>query len=267
MLWASFLSAYELSICMIFRDEARYLPEWIEFHLKQGVEHFYLYDNLSCDHPEEILKPYERYVTLTKWPMDYGNQAEWTNIQCGAYIHCVYNCQKTDQWVAFLDSDEFLFNPDFRPLTEVLKEYEDYGAVGVNWVTYGTSNVTVPEGERLLDHLLYRAPLNIDFNFHLKTIAQVAYVRRITSAHFCLLKGNKIAVDETKEPVNGPFGNKISVNKLRINHYWVRDQNFFHNVKIPRQERWLKRPLREEKIEMEKQYNAVYDPILAHQRE
>lgn len=34
---------YYLSIGAIFKDEARFLDEWIEFHLGIGVEHFYLY--------------------------------------------------------------------------------------------------------------------------------------------------------------------------------------------------------------------------------
>src|SRR5262249_58542936 len=38
-----------LAVCAIFRDEARYLAEWVSFHRVQGVERFYLYDNRSSD--------------------------------------------------------------------------------------------------------------------------------------------------------------------------------------------------------------------------
>jgi len=24
----------------------------------------------------------------------------------------------------------------------------------------------------------------------------------------------------------------------QINHYWTRDENFFHNIKLPRREKW-----------------------------
>ena len=40
------MSTY-LSICAIYRDEAPYLVEWIEFHRLVGVEHFYLYDGFK----------------------------------------------------------------------------------------------------------------------------------------------------------------------------------------------------------------------------
>ena len=36
---------YTICICGIFRNEGKYLDEWIKFHLLIGVEHFYLYNN------------------------------------------------------------------------------------------------------------------------------------------------------------------------------------------------------------------------------
>ena len=38
-----------LAVGAIFQNEARYLREWIEFHRRQGVERFYLYENNSSD--------------------------------------------------------------------------------------------------------------------------------------------------------------------------------------------------------------------------
>lgn len=49
---------YYLAICAISKDEGPYLKEWVEWHLKQGVEKFYIYDNESTDCTKEILAPY-----------------------------------------------------------------------------------------------------------------------------------------------------------------------------------------------------------------
>ena len=40
---------YYSSICAIFKDEARFLREWLEYHRLIGIEHFYLYNNFSTD--------------------------------------------------------------------------------------------------------------------------------------------------------------------------------------------------------------------------
>lgn len=35
-----------------------YVEEWIDFHISQGVEHFYIYDQLSTDSTHAKLKKY-----------------------------------------------------------------------------------------------------------------------------------------------------------------------------------------------------------------
>src|SRR6266705_5250077 len=73
---------YYLAACAIFRNEAAYLEEWLNFHLGVGVEHFYLYENRSTDDFRTVLPPFlERGVfTLTDWPKAQGQKA--------AYLHC-----------------------------------------------------------------------------------------------------------------------------------------------------------------------------------
>ena len=43
------LFPYDLAVVAIFKDEGRYLREWLDYHLLAGVEHFYLYNNDSAD--------------------------------------------------------------------------------------------------------------------------------------------------------------------------------------------------------------------------
>ena len=61
---------YEMSICAIFKNEALYLKDWIEYHLNIGVDHFYLYNVGSRDFYEKALRAYIRadIVTLVNWP-------------------------------------------------------------------------------------------------------------------------------------------------------------------------------------------------------
>jgi hypothetical protein len=47
-----------LSVLACLRNEGPYLTEWIEYHLLVGVDHFWLMDNNSTDHPEVILSSY-----------------------------------------------------------------------------------------------------------------------------------------------------------------------------------------------------------------
>jgi len=50
---------YTVSAVTLFRDEERYLAEWIEFHLCAGIDHFYLFNHHSATAEHEaVLLPY-----------------------------------------------------------------------------------------------------------------------------------------------------------------------------------------------------------------
>ena len=55
--------SWDLAIATMFQDEARWLKEWLEYHLLVGVQHFYLYNNLSSDNYQDVLQPYIDAVT------------------------------------------------------------------------------------------------------------------------------------------------------------------------------------------------------------
>ena len=52
------------------KNEGGSLAEWLEYHLRVGIEHFYLYDNNSNDGTRRVLQPYidRGLVTLVVWP-------------------------------------------------------------------------------------------------------------------------------------------------------------------------------------------------------
>ena len=47
-----------LSAVVIAKNEGPYFKEWLDWHISQGVEKFYVYDNESTDETKEVLSPY-----------------------------------------------------------------------------------------------------------------------------------------------------------------------------------------------------------------
>mgnify|MGYP002522247983 CR=1 FL=1 len=45
----SYTKKYRISICGIFKNESRFLKEWMEYYVMIGVDHFYMYNNNSED--------------------------------------------------------------------------------------------------------------------------------------------------------------------------------------------------------------------------
>lgn len=143
-LWYKFLMAikkpkitnkkYKVSICAIFKNEALYLREWIEYHKIVGVEHFYLYNNNSEDNYEEILKPYisDGSVTFTQWPQ---NQAQ---MQC--YHNAIDRFSTETEWLSFIDIDEFIVPNSTDNIYDFLKPFQKNRPVVIAyWRMFGTS--------------------------------------------------------------------------------------------------------------------------------
>lgn len=125
---------YNVSICAIFKNEAPYLKEWIEFNNIVGVDHFYMYNNNSEDDYEVILEPYIKngLVTLIDWPQ---NQKQ---MEC--YQTCIKDFAEETKWLGFIDIDEFIVPKSTDSIYEFLKAFENKaGAVNLYWKLFGTS--------------------------------------------------------------------------------------------------------------------------------
>jgi Glycosyltransferase family 92 len=201
--------AHELAICAIFREEAPFLDDWINFHQAQGVTQLYLYNNFSTDSFGAILAPHiaSGLVSLIDWPVEVG--------QIPAYRHCISHRWRETRWIAFIDIDEFLFSPEGIRLPDMLEEFGNSPGVHV-WQAFFGSNGHDGRPEMPVP-LAYtrRAPLTTT------TVKTIANPRQIYKAGVHEMKfwhGNSI--DMVGRPVRA--GLVPVLDGMRINHYWSR---------------------------------------------
>lgn len=124
---------YYVSICGIFKNEAPYLKEWIEYHLMMGIDHIFLYNNNSEDNFLDIIKPYidENKVTLIQWEK---NQA-----QMEAYQDCINRFKDKTNWLGFIDIDEFIVPKNGVTIKDFLKQNESRcGSLMIYWKFFGS---------------------------------------------------------------------------------------------------------------------------------
>ena len=178
---------YELTACLKFKNEAPFLPEWIEFHQIVGFEHFYLYNNNSTDNYREALAPYceEGSVTLYEWPdvPAFPKSDE----------HCIAHHRHEARWIAFLDADEFLFPVNGTDVRKILRRYESYPALAVHWLMFGSSgHVCRPDGLVLENYQHCQR----DVSPTIKSIINPRRVEASRSPHHWLYKNHELASDE-----------------------------------------------------------------------
>lgn len=244
----------ELALAAIFRDQAPYLVEWLEFHKLMGVDHFILYNNLSNDNYLEVLRPYiERgEVQLIDWSFDYNtpnlnHHDAWIHIQLSAYDDAINRLKGNTKWLAIIDTDEFLHPVVKNNLLDFLKDYEEFGGVCAYWQIFGTGNVEkILPGQLMIETLIRKAPPLYKENDRIKTIFKPERVVKAINAHFFEFKPPFFAVnsnyqrvdlthvdepDETEE-ISNSFKIPIIIDKIRINHYFARDREYFYKTKI-----------------------------------
>ena len=126
---------YNVAVCAIFKNEAIYLKEWLEFNHLVGVEHFFLYNNNSDDDFQEVLAPYIKrgWVTLEDWPY------KQKQIKC--YMHCITNYAHQTKWLGFIDIDEFIVPKSTCTVYDFLKNFENRCSVNIYWRLFGTSGL------------------------------------------------------------------------------------------------------------------------------
>jgi hypothetical protein len=213
---------FYLSICAIYRDEAPYLREWIEFHRLVGVERFYLYNNGSTDEHLEVLAPYvdAGTVVMRDWPVFPG--------QIQAYEDCLKRHRDESRWIAFIDLDEFLFSPTGSPVPDLLKEFERFPGVAVNWAMFGSSgHRTKPPGLVIENYL--RRTADPRLNSIIKSIANPRRVSAFGTPHYFMYR-HGVTVDVDQRPMfKAPLWRteSPSLERLRINHYVVKSEEEF----------------------------------------
>lgn len=210
-----------LSVVAIAKNEGAYFKEWLDWHISQGVEKFYIYDNESTDTTEEVLRPYveKGIVDHIKFP--------GYRVQLAAYDDCLRKHRFDTRWLAVIDLDEFIIPNVNKSIPEYLKGLESFPVVEVNWLCYGSSGQKErkPGGvmERFKCHSLPDNPLNR----HVKSIFDPRRVYGMIGCHEAARINGK-AADSNGNRVKISWRDRSPIHdKIKINHYAVRSYEEF----------------------------------------
>jgi len=141
----NFLSLHTV---FILNENIKWLEEYIIYHIKLGFDHFYLYDNegstggdgnkttnkydfsINTTSLEEdkillnnILSKYRDYITYIIW-QPKNEQGEIIYGQTESIEDCISKYGKYNEWMAFIDLDEFIFSKQNINLVDYLKSLD-----------------------------------------------------------------------------------------------------------------------------------------------
>ena len=219
-----------LALVLIVKNEAPYIEEWINFHEKQGVCHFIIYDNESTDNLRDVLIPY-----IKSGKVSY-HRFKGKLPQMEAYNAAMAEYGRKFKYIGVIDADEFLFvraklggggNNLFDFVDKFMNEHKNAGGIGVNWLIFGSRHFEKKPDGGVLKNFTMCAEKDFIANHHIKTICDPLKVLAWWNPHFPIYRKGFQNLDENGEPVEGPFTKEVHFEKIRINHYYSKSKEEF----------------------------------------
>lgn len=211
---SNFISYF--AICAVLKNEREDdVREWIDYHYKMGVGKFYLHDNGDVPLAPMVKDWVERGIVSVKERKDKSPQLS-------VYHRCLRNYRLYHQWIAFIDADEFVVTKQGCSIPSVMKRYEPYGGLTLNWMSFGSSNhITRPPGGILKNYwscFMYE---------HVKSVANTNYgISHQGNPHVFTYSHDKYAVDtdffKLETPVNLPRPSLYE--NIYLNHYHLKSK-------------------------------------------
>lgn len=223
---------YTVCLCGIFKNEGKFLDEWIQYHLVIGIDHFYLYNNNSDDNYLEILQPYieKGIVDLIEWPFEHS--------QMDAYEDCYKKHKDDTNWITFIDVDEFICPIATDNIKSWLSSYINYPGVAVYWKQFGSTGKLYHDNTKLvIEQYTQCWPKHSVFT---KMFCNMNFpIVEFSNPHILSSKiaGVKVPpINQYKKIISFAVNSckLFGDSSIQINHYWGKAYDSFVESKINR---------------------------------
>ena len=212
---------YYMKTCIYItvKDEKR-LIEFINYHIKIGIDFFIILDDNSIEDVKNVLiknnintDNYEIiHINGRKLLHDvYYTSSHWNN-----EIIPILNKKNID-YILCIDADEFLYIGKFNNITDLIQYYSPFDSLKINMLLFGSNNLIINNTDSIISQFNKCCKKIYPY---VKTITKVSSICTDKSKGFNA-NSHVINVDNgiTKNILNNVVGSKINITeKLDINY-------------------------------------------------
>lgn len=218
-------------MCLHIKEEQQEdTIQWIKYHHRLGANKIYVVDDGSSQPLFSSLKEYidngvveytyrSQYYSMLLYIVKHVINVQ--NSQMTTYEYCLKQYGKFNKFLAFIDVDEFIVLSNSSSIPSILKQYEDYGGLVLNWKIFGSSGFIKRPKTGVSEYTSCASSCTV------KSIIQPSYVKSISgNPHWFIYAGGKYAVNENFIIVNESCSQE-SYQKIHINHYTTKSLEDF----------------------------------------
>ena len=165
----------KVCLCAIGKKENLYIKEFINHYEKLGFDHIFLYDNNdeNDERFEDIIQDEinKGFVSIINYRSYRGKN---NNPQLTSYYDCYEKQNKTYNWIAFFDIDEFLeIKPNNITIQDFLdnERYNQCQHIKINWIVYSDNDLLHYENKPIQERFTSKSDFYLE-NRHVKSIVR-----------------------------------------------------------------------------------------------
>jgi hypothetical protein len=209
------------AICAVIKNEPD-IREWVSYHYKMGCGKFFLRDNGNIPVAPMLRDFIKKGIVEVQMRKDRAPQLS-------VYHRCLRTYRHFHRFMAFIDGDEFIVTKQQCSIPSVLKRYESYGGLTMNWMIYGSSGHVVKPKNGVIANYWKCYPYE-----HVKSIVNTNYgVSHYGNPHIFHFSHGKYSVDtdffQVSTPVNLPRPSLYEI--LHLNHYHLKSKEDYDRNK------------------------------------
>ena len=225
-----------LTIGTLWKNENDYALDFIRYHRVVGVEHFVIFvDDIPGDYSLENLLVNEPDVEIVRFSSTDKqlHQVAWGEL--------IKRSQNKTKWLALIDADQCLVPVKKDDVKDVIKDYEGFACLQLNWKAFGSSFNEYKTPGSVYERFLLCANSDSVYNYPTQFICQPnrTLPEKVQEPHFPLLPAGEISVNTNKEEIssskvvsmnpNTPLSFNVPAlhDVLYVNHYTNKSREEF----------------------------------------
>jgi len=120
------------------KDEHRYLEEWIEYHIRLGINKFILYEDEGSESHADIINKYAKVTNIDFYDNILRKDSEeFKDMTCFKHIYENYN---DIDWLIKLDPDEYIVMPGTDTIDDMLYNVDSkFDQITLFWKLYNAN--------------------------------------------------------------------------------------------------------------------------------
>lgn len=221
------------AIVCIAKKESNYIEEFVQYHLKLGVDYIYIYDNEDVPTYHTLLSKYKQVFVKHLPGKKYVGGP-----QTKALHHFTTTTMKEKHitHVLHIDIDEFIVLKQHSHIHDFIRFYiktnnndVKCAGIGMNWRYFGSSGHIIYENKPVIERFTKCAK---NLNHHIKTLYNKDFFGGYNECHSIRTNNKQYPVLSTSgKVITNAFNEEKENEVIQLNHYKCKTLEEFKEIR------------------------------------